>query len=180
MSIPRTLLGLLEPGSAHGYVLKRRYDELFAGDRPLKFGQVYSTLSRLERDGLAEVVAVETGGGPQRRRYAITSEGVSELDEWFGAPESVQGPASDPVFVKVALALFSGRPAVDILDAQRVVHLGRMRDLTRARARAEADPAALLSITFELAHLDADLRWIDETATRVERGELALRAGERR
>lgn len=172
MSVRRTLLGLLEPAPAHGYVLKRRYDELFTGRRPLRFGQVYSTLARLERDGLAEVVGVEAGAGPERRQYAITPDGVSDLDSWLRAAEPPDGSAPDPVMVKTVLALLSGRPAAEVLDAQRGVHLARMRELTRERSGAASHD--LLALTFELAHLDADLRWIEETAQRLERGELTL------
>lgn len=172
MSVRRALLGLLEPAPAHGYVLKRRYDELFAGGRPLRFGQVYSTLARLERDGLAELVSVDAGAGPQRRQYAITPDGVADLDGWFGAPEAPDGSGPDPILVKTTLALLSGRPAADVLDAQRAVHLERMRQLTRKQATS--DGRKRLAVTFALAHLDADLRWIEETAQRLERGELRL------
>jgi DNA-binding PadR family transcriptional regulator len=180
MTVRAALLGLLEPGPTHGYVLKHRYDALFGRERPLRYGQVYSTLSRLERDGLAEVVDVESGEGPERRRYAITKDGVSNLDEWIGKPEPSQvgGPAA--MFVKITLSLMSGRPAEAILDGQRAVHLARMRELTRAKSKAAADPMTLLAITFELAHLDADLRWIEETAHRLVRGELLLDNGAQR
>ena len=72
MSTSTTLLALLEAEPTHGYTLKREYDVWFAQRRPLAFGQVYATLARLERDGLAEEIAVEAGDGPDRRRYQIT------------------------------------------------------------------------------------------------------------
>ena len=75
MSIGTTFLGLLEAGPRHGYDLKRAYDERFGTDRPLHYGQVYSTLSRLLKNGLVEVDGVEPGGGPERKRYAITDAG---------------------------------------------------------------------------------------------------------
>ena len=72
MSIGQTFLGLLESQPRHGYDLKRAYDERFGHDRPLHYGQVYSTLARLLKNGLVEVDGVEPGEGPERKRYAIT------------------------------------------------------------------------------------------------------------
>lgn len=80
MSIGHTLLGLLESGSRHGYDLKRVYDERFGQERSLAYGQVYSTLSGLLRDGLVDVEAVESGDGPERKRYRITETGVRKLE----------------------------------------------------------------------------------------------------
>ncbi len=73
------LLGLLEDEPKHGYELKREYDERFGPGRELAFGQVYATLSRLLKNGLVVVDAVEPGAGPERKRYAITEFGVTDL-----------------------------------------------------------------------------------------------------
>src|SRR5262249_61055654 len=77
MSVPLTLLGLLERGPSHGYDLKRDYDAYFGRGRPLRYSQVYATLSRLARDGKAIPGPVEQGAGPERRRYLITEAGVT-------------------------------------------------------------------------------------------------------
>ncbi|MFD2077739.1 DNA-binding transcriptional regulator, PadR family [Actinopolymorpha cephalotaxi] len=174
MSIPRTLLGLLEDEPSYGYTLKQRYDELFARTKNLAFGQVYSTLARLERDGFASVVGVESGEGPERRRYAITDDGVVELDTWIRTPEPATSFAQSVLFVKTTLALLSGRSPSDVLDAQRRVHLARMRELTASRA--ESDDVQLLAVDYEIAHLDADLRWIEETGHRLEQRRGSRRA----
>lgn len=169
MSTSRTLLGLLEAEPAHGYTLKHRYDEHFAGVRPLAFGQVYATLARFERDGLAHVTGTEPGEGPERRLYAITADGVSTLEYWLSTPEPPTSYAGSALFAKTTLALLSGRDPGDVLDAQRVAHLGRMRELTAARA--SADEVELLALTYELNHLDADLRWIQEAGRRLIRSD---------
>ena len=75
MSVPLTLLGLLEREPRHGYDLKRDYDAYFGRGKPLPFGQVYATLGRLARDGKAEAGAAEPGAGPERKRYSITEAG---------------------------------------------------------------------------------------------------------
>ena len=87
MAIGTTFLGLLESGPRHGYDLKRAYDERFGADRPLSYGQVYATLARLLKNGLVEVDGVEPGAGPERKRYAITEAGVTDVERWLSEPE---------------------------------------------------------------------------------------------
>ena len=77
MSVPLTLLGLLEREPSHGYELKRDYDAYFGRGKPLPFGQVYATLGRLARDGKVEAGEAEPGAGPDRKRYVITGAGVT-------------------------------------------------------------------------------------------------------
>lgn len=173
MSTPHALLGLLEPGPAHGYALKQAYDAHFGRGRTLHIGQVYSTLSRLQRDGLVDAAGLEQGSGPDRKRYVITPAGVTRLDAWIRDTDDATEHALSSVFVRVTLALLSGRPAEPVLDAQRAVHLARMRELTRARRGLPV--VDRVALDYEIAHLDADLRWMEETAARLEdmRAELA-------
>ena len=177
MSTANTLLALLEHEPAHGYTLKRTYDERFARTRPLAFGQVYASLARFERHGWARVVDVESGEGPERKRYQITEEGVSVVDSWVYEPQEPDEFASSTLFARVSVALMSGRPAAAVLARQREVHLARMRQLTAARKAA--DPAELLAITYELAHLDADLRWIEDAGARLDEVRETLVGGSR-
>lgn len=161
-----TLLGLLEPAPSYGYELKHAYDDRFGRDRPLPFGQVYATLGRLERDGRVEVRGVEPGGGPDRKRYAITADGVSVVEGWLAEPEPPEPHLQSILFAKVVLALLSGRRADRFLDRQRAAHLARMRELTAERRRG--DLARALLADYALFHLEADLRWIDVTGGRLE------------
>src|SRR5690606_41810574 len=87
MSIGHTLLGLLETGPRHGYDLKRVYDERFGKDRPLHYGQVYSTLARLLRNGLITDAGADPGQGPERKGNALTDAGVSGVDHRSSTPE---------------------------------------------------------------------------------------------
>ena len=82
MTISYALLGLLEEADRHGYDLKQSYDRRFGAIRPLRFGQVYRTLAQLQRDGLVAIAGVEAGAGPDRKRYSITAEGVTDLERW--------------------------------------------------------------------------------------------------
>nr|WP_042182364.1 PadR family transcriptional regulator [Kibdelosporangium sp. MJ126-NF4]CEL14937.1 Transcriptional regulator, PadR family [Kibdelosporangium sp. MJ126-NF4]CTQ93469.1 Transcriptional regulator, PadR family [Kibdelosporangium sp. MJ126-NF4] len=168
MTIGNTLLGLLESGPRHGYDLKRAYDERFGQDRPLHYGQVYSTLSRLLRNGMVEENGVEAGGGPERKRYAITDAGVTNLETWLTSPEDPAPYLQNTLYTKVVLALLSDRSANDILDHQRAAHLAAMRELTRRKTAG--DLADQLICDHALFHLEADLRWLELTAARL--GEL--------
>ena len=165
MSVPLALLGLLEREPSHGYDLKRDYDTLFGRGKPLPFGQVYSTLGRLARDGKVVAADAEPGAGPERRRYIITDEGVSDVDTWLAEPVTPEPHLQTVLFIKVVLALISGRPAEEYLDIQRSAHLTRMRELTELRRSGNLVDALLAD--HGLFHLEADLRWIDLTASRL-------------
>jgi DNA-binding PadR family transcriptional regulator len=177
MSTSDTLLALLEPAPAHGYTLKQDYDRWFAHKRPLAFGQVYSTLTRLEKKGLVALADVEAGHGPDRRLYAITEQGVTVVDAWVNTPQAPDLFATSTLYSRLTVALLSERDATGVLAGQRAAHLERMRDLQRSRRDAEG--ADLLALTYELAHLDADLRWIEESAARLEATREALDAATR-
>ena len=167
MNVPPTLLGLIEAEPSYGYELKRTYDNLFADHgRPLPFGQLYNTLARLERDGQISVSGSEPGTGPDRKRYLITSDGVTVLEQWLAEPEHPQPLLQATLFVKVVLGLLSDRPAVQYLEAQRVAHLAQMRKLTAMRKAGPLSKAMLAD--YGLFHLEADLRWIHQTAARLD------------
>jgi DNA-binding PadR family transcriptional regulator len=166
MSIAKTFLGLLEGGPSHGYDLKRAYDETFGQDRPLAYGQVYATLSRLLKHGLVELDGVEQGGGPDRKRYAITEAGVADVDVWLAQPERPEQYLQTTLYAKVVLALLTDRPASEVLDVQRAEHLRTMRELTRRKTAG--DLADQLVCDHALFHLEADLRWLELTAARLE------------
>ena len=166
MSTQHALLGLLESGARHGYELKRLWDLRFEHLQPLRFSQIYATLNRLERDGLIELVGSEPGHGPERKRYAITDNGTRDLERWLSEPELAQAPIRSTLFLKVVLALASDRSADGYLEAQRAAHTERMRELLALRDGASEVEEALLD--FAVFHLEADLRWIDHTATRLD------------
>ncbi len=166
MSIGHTFLGLLESGPRHGYDLKRTFDDRFGQDRPLAYGQVYSTLARLLKNGLVRVEGIEPGGGPERKRYAITDAGVTDVEQWLEAPEKPEPYLHSTLYTKVVLALLTGRSAASLLDTQRAEHLRLMRELTRRKTNG--DLADQLVCDHALFHLEADLRWLELTAARLD------------
>jgi DNA-binding PadR family transcriptional regulator len=165
MSVPLTLLGLLEREPSHGYDLKRDYDAYFGRGKPLPFGQVYSTLGRLARDGKVEVGETEPGEGPDRKRYVITDVGKTEFEAWLKEPIEPEPHLQTVLFVKVVLALMLDRSAEEYLDTQRGAHLQRMRELTLLRQSGSLVDSLLAD--HGLFHLEADLRWIDTTSARL-------------
>jgi DNA-binding PadR family transcriptional regulator len=167
MSIGHTLLGLLESGPRHGYDLKRAFDQKFGQDRPLHYGQVYSTMSRLLKNGLVEVDGIEPGGGPERKRYAITDAGVTDVERWLATPEKPEPYLQSTLYTKVVLALLTRRDAAQILDGQRAEHLRLMRVLTDRKR--QGDLADQLICDHALFHLEADLRWLELTAARLDK-----------
>ena len=118
MSVPNTLLALLEREPKHGYELKREYDSLFSRGKSLPFGQVYATLSRLVRDSKVSPGEVEAGEGPDRKRYTITDAGRAEVEEWLAEPVDPEPYLQTVLFAKVVLALMLGRPAAPYLDTR--------------------------------------------------------------
>jgi DNA-binding PadR family transcriptional regulator len=174
MTVPLALLGLLEREPSHGYDLKRDYDAYFGRGKPLPFGQVYATLGRLARDGKVLAGSSEPGDGPDRKRYVITDQGVSEVETWLREPVAPEPHLQTVLFAKVVLALMSGRSAAAYLDLQRAAHLQRMRELTEVKRSGDVVDALLAD--HGLFHLEADLRWIDLTAARLDTLARAVRS----
>lgn len=168
MSLGMVLLGVLAERAAHGYDLKRAHDDRFPSARPLAYGQVYATLSRLERDALVELAETTRGTGPDRTVYAITDKGRAELAGWLDAVEAPGPYPAEELVRKTITSLHLGSDADDFLARQRAAHLAAMRRLTLDRAETP-ELGARLAIDHTLAHLDADLRWLEETRERVAR-----------
>jgi DNA-binding PadR family transcriptional regulator len=165
MATNEVVLALLRSGPAHGYDLKRDHDEWFADSRPLAFGQIYATLSRLESGGFVEVLETRSEGGPERTVYALSDRGVERLREWLAEPAGSAASSADEIVRKTVAALRTGDDPGEFLSRQRAAHLRRMREL-KAVAPGR-DPVSRLARDHLIAHLDADLRWLETAAERV-------------
>lgn len=159
------------PGTArgaarHGYELKRSYDQHFGRDRPLQYSQAYTTLAKLLRDGLVVVDEVDRDGGPDRKHYTITEAGVTDVRRWLDEPERPERYLQSTLYAKVIGALLTGRSAATVLDVQRDEHLVAMRELTKRKRTG--DLADRLICDHALFHLEADLRWLEHTATQLD------------
>jgi DNA-binding PadR family transcriptional regulator len=123
-------------------------------------------MARLLKNGLVEVDGIEPGGGPERKRYAITESGITDVERWLAEPEKPEPYLQSTLYTKVVLALLTHRSAEDLLDAQRSEHLRLMRELTRRKQ--SGDLADQLICDHALFHLEADLRWLELTAARLD------------
>jgi DNA-binding PadR family transcriptional regulator len=157
-------LALLASGPAHGYELRQAFEERFGGLLPpINAGQIYTTLARLERDGLVSADDVAQNGRPNKRVYELTDGGRSALAAWVAAP-APGARLKDEFFIKLVLAGLTGvADPKALIERQRREYLQSMRDLDRlaAERRGSGDPAAELLIEGAILHLRADLEWLD-------------------
>jgi DNA-binding PadR family transcriptional regulator len=154
-------LALLAGDRGHGYELKQTLQLQFGELLPeLNAGQIYSTLARLERDGLVVGESVE-GDGRRKRLYELTEEGREVLARWIDTP--VPGTRlKDEFFMKFAIlaAARLAEPQV-LIDAQRREYLQSLRDLDALLAANGKGPAAQLLVEGAVLHAKADLEWLD-------------------
>lgn len=172
MSVRNGLLALLSAGSRHGYELKKELEERTGALWELNVGQVYTTLSRLERDGLvAEVGSAPAASGPQdQRQYALTEPGRREVAEWFASPRTRSAPDRDELVIKLTLAASLDDVDLDeVIDAQRVATTEELQRYTRLKAAANADDTArLFALDAVIAQVDGELRWLEQCQQRHE------------
>jgi DNA-binding PadR family transcriptional regulator len=167
VSIRYGLLALLERRPMHGYQLRHEFETCTGATWPLNIGQVYSTLARLERDGLVTVTAEPDEA---QRTYAITEAGQQELRAWFTTPVRQDAPPRDELAIKLALAVDT--PGVDVLaviQAQRTAAVRALQEYTRARESAADDLPWLLIADSLIFNAEAQIRWLDHTSARLRR-----------
>ncbi|MEV7597848.1 PadR family transcriptional regulator [Kitasatospora sp. NPDC089797] len=178
MSIRHGLLALLDQGPRYGYQLRTEFEARTGATWPLNVGQVYTTLSRLERDGLVEAAGEDEEG---HQFYAVTDAGRAELRAWFDTPVPRTNPPRDELAIKLAMAVTV--PGVDVsavVQGQRRHSIKALQDYTRLKGRAlagETRPGTAPSESNELAWLlvldqlifqtEAEIRWLDHCETRL-------------
>jgi DNA-binding PadR family transcriptional regulator len=175
MTVRCGLLALLEREDMHGYQLRAEFERSVGETWPLNIGQVYTTLARLERDGMVEVV--DQADEPGKIVYRLTDAGRAELDRWFTTPIVPSDRPRDELAVKIALALHTpGLDVAAVLAAQQAATLQTLRELTRLKATADesGDDAWLIVIDLMIFRAEAEVRWLDHSAARV--AETARRA----
>lgn len=161
MGVREALLALLSEGPSHGYQLKAAFESATAKVWPLNVGQVYTTLERLDRDGL-----VRTDDDDGQRSYRLTDAGVDELGAWWEAAPAEEPPPRDELMLKVLLAVAIGRDrAIDVITDQRNALLmllqQRRRAFNRRPVRGVDALVDQLVTDALLMRAEADLRWLD-------------------
>lgn len=167
MSVKFGLLALLDEAPSHGYNLKTAFERRTGGSWALNIGQVYTTIQRLERDGLVESVG---GGDDDRREYRITPAGHEQLAAWFETPIVPEAPARDELTIKVLLAVAAGDVDVTaLLQRQRRASVEQLQAYTRRKAKADPgrDVAFLILLDALIFRTEAEIRWLDACDARI-------------
>ena len=168
MSVRHALLALLSEGPKYGLQLRQEFETRTGEVWPLNVGQVYTTLQRLERDGLVESDTEEDG--PQKS-YVITTDGATELNDWLQTPPAVTQPPRDELVIKVLVAVQV--PGVDVHNVMQVHRrhlIELMQRYTTVKAdAAEGDLPLALVVDAELFRVEAAVRWLDAADARLRR-----------
>jgi DNA-binding PadR family transcriptional regulator len=176
MSVRQALLALLEQGPMYGYQLRSEFERRTGATWPLNVGQVYTTLTRLERDGL---VAEDGADGEGHVVYRVTDAGREEVAAWFTTPVERTQPPRDELAIKLALAVTV--PGVDVgsvIQQQRSATMAALQDYTRLKRGRTTDPQepADMAWTLVLDSLvfaaEAEVRWLDHCEARLRRAQL--------
>ena len=178
MSVKQALLALLGDGPRYGYQLRAEFEERTGGTWPLNIGQVYTTLNRLERDGLVETVDGEDGEHGSQVVYRATDAGCDEVARWFTTPVARTQPPRDELAIKLAIAVTV--PGVDVgtvIQQQRSATIAALQDYTRLKRQGleqatEGDRAELawsLVLDSLVFNAEAEVRWLDHCEARLRR-----------
>jgi DNA-binding PadR family transcriptional regulator len=168
MSIRHALLALLSEGPKYGLQLREEFEARTGEVWPLNVGQVYTTLQRLERDGLVESEGDDDG--PQKA-FQITESGAAELAEWLRTPPDLSAPPRDELVIKVLVAVhLPGTDVHEVIQAHRRYLIQLMQRWTRIKeGDAEDDLRLALAVDAELFRLDSVIRWLDAAEARLRR-----------
>jgi DNA-binding PadR family transcriptional regulator len=177
MSVRHALLALLSEGPKYGLQLREEFEARTGEVWPLNVGQVYTTLQRLERDGL--VVEQDAPGAPSapgapgapQKAYRITEAGSAELTEWLRVPPDLSSPPRDELVMKVLVAVtVPGTDVHEIIQAHRTYLVQLMQEWTRLKEDDDGtDVAFALVVDAELFRLDSVVRWLDAADARLRR-----------
>jgi DNA-binding PadR family transcriptional regulator len=182
MSIRHGLLALLEQGPRYGYQLRTEFEARTGSTWPLNVGQVYTTLGRLERDGLVKPHGEDPEG---HVFYALTDAGRIELRDWFETPVDRKNPPRDELAIKLAMAVTvsavedSDVDVGAVIQAQRQHTMAALQGCTRLKAKALAamegpsagshDLAWLLVLDQLIFQAEAEIHWLNNCETRLTR-----------
>jgi DNA-binding PadR family transcriptional regulator len=170
MSVRHALLALLSEGPKYGLQLRQEFEAKTGEVWPLNVGQVYTTLQRLERDGLIESDDTAEVEGPQKT-FHLTDDGAGELHDWLRTPGEDTAPPRDELVIKVLVALTVPGVAVqDVLQVHRRHLLQLMQRYTRLKQDASPDDIGLALVAdAEIFRLEAVIRWLDAADVRLKR-----------
>lgn len=169
MSIRHSLLALLSEGPKYGFQLRQEFEASTGDVWPLNVGQVYTTLQRLERDGLAQSDDVDED--ERQRNYRITKKGNEELSRWLRTPPDLTEPPRDELVIKVLVASrLSDVDVYEVIQVHRRYIVQLMQQWTHLKEDEDRfDLAFALAVDAELYRLDSVVRWLDAADGRLRR-----------
>jgi DNA-binding PadR family transcriptional regulator len=169
MSVRHALLALLSEGPKYGLQLRQEFEARTGEVWPLNVGQVYTTLQRLERDGLVE--SDDTTEDGSQKGFRITSEGEEELAVWLRTPPDLSSPPRDELVIKILIALrVPGVDVHEVVQTHRRYLVELMQEWTRLKEyAADRDLGFALVVDAELFRLDSVIRWLDAADGRIKR-----------
>jgi DNA-binding PadR family transcriptional regulator len=174
MSISHALLALLSEGPKYGLQLREEFEARTGEVWPLNAGQVYTTLRRLERDGLVEPEDGDDEAGDEEARhkvYRITAAGEQELGAWLRTPPDLASPPRDELVMKVLVAMrVPGTNVHEVIQAHRRYLVEVMQQWTLVKEyEGDSDLGLALAVDAELFRLDSVVRWLDAADGRIKR-----------
>ena len=175
MSVRHALLALLSEGPKYGLQLREEFEARTGEVWPLNVGQVYTTLQRLERDGLVESDDDEDAPGPQKG-FRITGNGAEELAAWLRTPPDLASPPRDELVIKILVAVrLPGVDVHEVIQSHRRYLVELMQQWTRLKDEEAAfDLNLALVLDAELYRLDSVVQWLDTADGRLKRAGLGL------
>jgi DNA-binding PadR family transcriptional regulator len=171
VSVRHALLAMLSEGPKYGLQLRQEFEARTGEVWPLNIGQVYSTLQRLERDGLIESDDA-ADDGPQKG-FRITSAGEQELGSWLRTPPDLSLPPRDELVIKILVAWqLPGVDVREVIQTHRRYVVELMQQWTRLKEdQAQSGFGFALAVDAELFRLDSVMRWLDTADSRFRQAE---------
>jgi DNA-binding PadR family transcriptional regulator len=171
MSVRHALLALLSDGPKYGLQLREEFEANTGQVWPLNVGQVYTTLQRLERDGLVAAADAESGDPGPQKAYRITDAGSAELAQWLRVPPDLSTPPRDDLVMKVLIAVrVPGTDVAEVIQAHRRYLIQLMQEWTRLKEDDNGrDVAFSLVVDSELFRVDSVVRWLDAAEASLRR-----------
>ena len=156
--IRNALLALLGDSQKYGYQLKNDFEAATGSAWVLNIGQVYSTLQRLERDGIVLALGQDDDG---RSQYELSAAGREELQDWLSTAVERTVATRDEVVMKVLVAHATGvETAFNAIRVQRAAAMKVLQEATLAR-NATDDLADQLHLDRLIVLSNAEVRWLD-------------------
>lgn len=174
MPVKHAILGILKEAPRHGYELKTIFDERIGIFWNLNYGQIYTTLDRLEKEGFISGTEEEQDSRPDKKVYDISLRGITELERWLREPAVKPRPLRDELFVKL---LFTSQEnpnlALGLIERQTQIYMEQMRELTETKYRLSKKGINRENMMTDLLtdaalfHAEADVRWLSNVEAKI-------------